>query len=129
VNEAAPVLANIGVLNAGLSGSLSRQNDFTLTFPLSVDAADLCYQKFAQNGLVVPRQVCVTDRSLLLSLPKLSLCKYVLSESDVLSRDADTVWIDKPNEHWSRLHHQFVLAAWTAFEHETGCSSSNSSTA
>eukprot|EP00953_Heterococcus_sp_UTEX-ZZ885_P042098 21424-Heterococcus_DN1.PRE.3 len=113
VNESAPVLANIGVLNAGLSGSLSRQNDFTLTFPLSVDAADLCYQKFAQNGLVVPRQVCVTDRSLLLSLPKLSLCKYVLSETDVLSRDADTVWIDKPNEHWSKLHHQFVLAAWT----------------
>jgi hypothetical protein len=64
------------------------------------------------------------DSKLLLPLPELGLKwdnKTNLTEADVLSSDSHmVVWIDKSNDHWSTLHHQFVLAAWTAYEQETG---------
>jgi hypothetical protein len=63
------------------------------------------------------------DSKLLLPLPKLGLsCHNTidLPEAEVMSCGSDTVWIDKPNDQWSTLHHQLVVAAWTAYEQQTG---------
>jgi hypothetical protein len=124
---------DIKALNASLAGSMTHQMPseiIVLQFPISADAIRPFWEVTVASTLktlasCTPPSATYSSRPVtspsLLPLPKLSFksCK-TSTEADVLSCDSATIWSSAPNDHWSPLHHQFVLAAWTAYEQETG---------
>eukprot|EP00953_Heterococcus_sp_UTEX-ZZ885_P036011 18572-Heterococcus_DN1.PRE.1 len=104
-------------LNTCLIGRVAGSR-FVMRFPVSAGESEVRWEEvssFQQHqfggfpgapAFALGATPAAFDSKLLLPLPTLGLsCSGDLTEEDVVSCGSDTVWIDKPNDHWSAQHH------------------------
>jgi hypothetical protein len=95
---------------------------YNCTVPVSVAAEQRCVLRelstSATEELTSTGPHACIDQALLARLPILTLGgvigKQLQCQAGVLSISYDT-WEQPPNDHWSPLHDQFVLAAWDTY--------------